>query len=379
MGTLFRRSRAGKQSNWMAEFTDHRGKRVQRSTRTSDKKTAGQILAHWETQAARRSSGLIDHDKERLVKQSNRPLSEHVGEWIDSLKAVGRSKDHVSQSENQINAVIDHASWQTIVDITPESLERFLSSLRKLDRSNRTVAKYVGLSKQFVRWMVRTGRLANNPLEIVDKPNIKSGRVVNRRMVLPAEWPWLRDASGERALLYETAIQTGLRSNELRSVRLSRMVLAGDSPHILVGNDSTKDKNLAKQHITVSLAAKLTACNPHSANQFFRMPSKWNMADMIRADLTKARENWLNRPDKLENDTESDFLLVDNHNGESLDFHALRHTCGAWLAIQGVHPKTIQAVMRHKSITLTMDTYGHLFPGAEPEAIRKLDMLFEAS
>ena len=360
----------------MAEYTDHRGKRIQRSTKTKDKKTAGQILAHWETQAARRSSGLIDHTKERLNVQANRPLTEHVTEWIDSLKAVGRSADYVSQSETQILAVIDHASWETIVDITPESLEKFLASLRTLDRSNRTVAKYVGTSKQFVRWMLRTGRISNNPLEVVDKPNIKSGKVVNRRMVLPAEWPWLRDASEDRSILYETAIQTGLRSNELRNVRLSRMSLDGPSPHILVGNDSTKDKNLAKQYITTGLAAKLLAYKPHSAKQFFRLPSKWTMADMIRADLACARVNWLNRPDKLETDQESDFLLVENHNGETLDFHALRHTCGAWLAIQGVHPKTIQSVMRHKSITLTMDTYGHLFPGAEPEAIRKLEGMF---
>ena len=46
-----------------------------------------------------------------------------------------------------------------------------------------------------------------------------------------------------------------------------------------------------------------------------------------------------------------------------LVFHSLRHTCGTWLALAGEAPKTIQEVMRHKDITLTMDTYGHLFPG----------------
>ncbi len=36
--------------------------------------------------------------------------------------------------------------------------------------------------------------------------------------------------------------------------------------------------------------------------------------------------------------------------------------------MQGAHPKLVQTVMRHSSITLTMDTYGHLFPGQEAEA-----------
>ena len=56
--------------------------------------------------------------------------------------------------------------------------------------------------------------------------------------------------------------------------------------------------------------------------------------------------------------------------------HALRNTCGAWLAMTGAHPKVVQQVMRHSSITLTMDTYGHLFPGQEADAVARMrDML----
>ena len=36
--------------------------------------------------------------------------------------------------------------------------------------------------------------------------------------------------------------------------------------------------------------------------------------------------------------------------------------------MRGEHPKVIQTVMRHSTITLTMDTYGHLFPGQEADA-----------
>lgn len=53
------------------------------------------------------------------------------------------------------------------------------------------------------------------------------------------------------------------------------------------------------------------------------------------------------------------------------DFHGLRHTCGAWLAQAGAHPKVVQTIMRHSSITLTMDRYGHLFPGEASEAVAR--------
>jgi hypothetical protein len=64
-------------------------------------------------------------------------------------------------------------------------------------------------------------------------------------------------------------------------------------------------------------------------------------------------------------------LLPTNEAGDELVFHALRHTCRAWLAIGGNQPKVIQSVMRHSTITLTLDTYGHLLAGAETAAVNQ--------
>jgi hypothetical protein len=81
-------------------------------------------------------------------------------------------------------------------------------------------------------------------------------------------------------------------------------------------------------------------------------------------------------PKEQERRRASDFLADRNHDGELLDFHSLRHSCGAWLALSGLHPKSVQAVMRHSSITLTMDTYGHLFPGQEADTVARFpDMI----
>ena len=48
--------------------------------------------------------------------------------------------------------------------------------------------------------------------------------------------------------------------------------------------------------------------------------------------------------------------------------------------MNGEHPNTVKTVMRHSSITLTMDTYGHLFPGQDAEAVAKMpNILGDAS
>lgn len=49
-------------------------------------------------------------------------------------------------------------------------------------------------------------------------------------------------------------------------------------------------------------------------------------------------------------------------------FHDLRHTCASILIDAGESPKYIQKQMRHASIEMTFNTYGHLFPDSNREA-----------
>ena len=56
-----------------------------------------------------------------------------------------------------------------------------------------------------------------------------------------------------------------------------------------------------------------------------------------------------------------------------LRFHDLRHSHAAMLIAQGEHPKVIQSRLGHASITVTLDTYGHLFDGLDEGAAERLN------
>lgn len=45
------------------------------------------------------------------------------------------------------------------------------------------------------------------------------------------------------------------------------------------------------------------------------------------------------------------------NNKNKLNFHSLRHTCGSYVAAQGMEPWTVMEIMRHKDINLTMSRY----------------------
>jgi integrase len=43
----------------------------------------------------------------------------------------------------------------------------------------------------------------------------------------------------------------------------------------------------------------------------------------------------------------------------TLRFHDLRHTCASLLIYAGADVKTVSEQLRHSSVTITLDTYGH--------------------
>lgn len=135
----------------------------------------------------------------------------------------------------------------------------------------------------------------------------------------------------ERAMLYSLAIQTGLRSGEIRSLTRGKLHLTSNPLFVMADAGATKNKLAARQYIQPELARELQL---HSGRKLkgelvFDLPNACTMPDMLREDLEAARQAWLQTTDdpqeRLEAD-ESDFLQSVDSDGERIDFHSLRHT-----------------------------------------------------
>jgi integrase len=53
--------------------------------------------------------------------------------------------------------------------------------------------------------------------------------------------------------------------------------------------------------------------------------------------------------------------------------HDARHTYATWLLEQGVSPKTVQTMLGHGSIAVTLDIYSHVSLDLEKQAAAKLN------
>ncbi len=381
---------------YSVEYFDQNGERKREATRIADKDAARQYANELEKQTDLRRKGYIDARQEKLTTEGRRTVAEALADFRAKMTAAGRDSQHVTTTIGYIEKVSEAADFGTIGDIAADPVNCYAEDLGQR-RSARTVQAYLTAMKGFTRWLAQEGKLPADPLASVRKPSPKTDRRRERRMLLPDEWKWLRSVTlaeaeerygmtaSERVLLYATAVQTGLRSSELRSLTRRRLFLESEQPYITCAAGSTKNKRDARQYVQPELAAELRdhVARKAPAAPVFAMPPKEDVAGMLRADLAGARREWIkaarHNPQERAKRAESDFLTAENHEGEVLDFHSLRHSTGAWLAMNGAHPKAVQAVMRHSTITLTMDTYGHLFPGQESETVARLPAMLADS
>ena len=53
--------------------------------------------------------------------------------------------------------------------------------------------------------------------------------------------------------------------------------------------------------------------------------------------------------------------------------HDLRHTCATLLLTRGVHPKFVQELLGHATISNTLDTYSHVIPSMSDQTATAME------
>ena len=330
--------------------------------------------------------GLIDSRRVAAGK----PLTEHLEDFKSTLDAKGGTEKHINMTINRIQKIFDGCHFERWSDIAASRVLKYLAGLRDNGDgiSAQTFNYYVSALKQFCTWMVRERRAAESPVSHLTRLNARADRRYERRSLSPEEARRLLSAartgetvlgmSGQdREMLYNVALETGLRWSELRSLTRSSFDLKADPPTVTVQAAYSKHRREDTLPLRVDTAMRLRdylALKMPQAKAL-PMPLTDKGAWMLREDLALARKAWLDEavtPDERAKCERSDFLKPEDDAGHVLDFHGLRHSFISFLYEARVHPKTAQALARHSTIALTMDRYTHLTVANQTNALEAL-------
>ncbi|PTX92748.1 hypothetical protein DB354_13410 [Opitutus sp. ER46] len=307
------------------------------SLETSDKQVAEKKLRELIAEKERERAGLLAPKLQR--ESAQKPILTHVSDFTADLATIGRTPKYQKDVRARISRLMGECSWKSVSDITSGSFVGWRSQQGR--SSPKTLNEYLNSVSAFLNWMVKQGRLPENPLRSVVRVDVR-GRQRKRRAFTDDELNRLLNVAPPKVrLLYLAAAFTGLRAGELRQVRWGDLRLDHERPHIAVRASTTKNRKDALLPIHPQLLAELKEVaagrNPQLNDPVF--VQLVHPDERIKIDLKKAG---ITRIDPL---------------GRKLDFHALRYTFATKLASSGVSQRLAQELLRHSDPRLTANIY----------------------
>jgi len=380
---------------YMIQWFDATGRRRKKSTRCPDLDAARQLAAGLERQAMQRREGLIDPAQERYAQQAQRPLGEHLGDFVRFLTDRGNTPKHVAMTGRHVQWVSDKCGAKSLVDLTGPAVMRALGDLREAGSSLRTCNAYLASVKAFTRWSWKHKRAADDPLCGLQKYNVEVDRRWVRRALSAEEFTRLVAAAATgppiqtldgptRAMLYILAAWTGFRRKELASLTLRSFDLEGSQPAVAINARHAKGRRADTVPLHPVVVDRLRAWlemqgELHPDEPIFPLTTAGGglrrTAKMMMLDLAAARARWIAEAATDQGRTEreaSDFSTYQDADGLFADFHANRHTFVSNLERAGVSLTTAQKLARHSDPRLTANIYTHLGVSDRAAAIAAL-------
>lgn len=295
----------------------------------------------------------------RSMEDPELTVGDYLNQWLeDSVR--GSVKDQTYESYKTVVRL--HLSpslgHKKIVLLRPVQIQRLYKEKLDSGLSRRSV-EYIHAvlnraMKQAVRWEI----LPRNVCEAVDPPH------PSRREINPLDLQQTRRLLScarqtDLEALYLLAVTAGLRQGELlglawKDVDLEKGLLKVRRTLITrAGGPRFDQPKTKKSQRTITLTPEAVSALKRHQQRKGRATSEEDLVFCTRSG----------RPISPQNLTKQSFRpLLKKAGLPSIRFHDLRHTCATLLLAKGVHPRVVQDLLGHASVTLTLDTYSHVLP-----------------
>jgi integrase len=359
---------------WRARYRDPRGR--QRAKQFDRKLDAERFLASVVTDMGR--GDWIDPRRSR----------ETFGSWADAWWAT---TVHLRPSTRRgyrtaLNARVRPRFERTPVGAIDRTVvKEFVSQLAADGLAAKTIANTALVLRLVLQEAVEGGSIKENPasglrLPIArrQEPHFLTVDEVNR-LVAATRQPY--------GFLILFASYTGLRPSELCGLRIGRLDLLRSKVEVsetLMQIDGATVIGPTKSDAvrTVPIPAFLRdAAGEYLATRRSHLGRDLVPDDLVFPPITTS--NGVSRTPFLYAESIRRYILkpalADAGLPGTLRTHDLRHTCASLLISLGAHPRAIMERLGHSDITVTLNTYGHLFPSLEEQLTDGLDQLYRSS
>ncbi len=324
---------------WYVDYRAADGKRIRKRV-ASDKRTAERILREWVRNAELARAGLAP------FATNDVDIWELYDGFRSHLVANGRRPQTVLFYDNRITPLLRFIGAKKVSNVTLDKIDEYKAGRTAAGRAPGTINASIRALRTMFRWAVRYERIARDPLKRVEL--LENRKVHHRRPLEEDEIAKLLEASPSHyRRIWIAFLTTGLRHKELVELRWRDVDL--DSRLLRVAAENCKLRREDLLPMALELEAVLRELMPGEHDPDARV--------FLNAAGRPWRHNLLKRFKSC--------LRTAGIDPDGLDIHSLRQTFGTRLASDPtVDVKSVQTLMRHRTIAMTMQVY------VKPRAIR---------
>lgn len=307
-------------------------------------------------------------------------VTQYLRYWLDKVKRPRLRESTYQMYKYRVeHYMLPHIGQYELAKLNAQHIQLMVQALIDEGLSAGSLRIVRAILQTAFRHAVGIELISRNPLAMVEMPPLKQ---YHANILQPDEARQLLDAvRGDRLeALYTVALALGLRRGEIAALRWEDVdLVTGD---------------LRVRRTMVRITGKVISMPPKTEKGIRRITMPGVVVAALRQhqfqqenERRLAGSAWADHglvfttPHGTAVLLEKFGVMLQGHLERAglkrRRFHDLRHSCASFLLAQGVPPKVVQEIMGHSSIQITLDTYGHLLPGARRDAADKMDDLLK--
>ena len=359
-------------------FIDYDGKRKAKCLGT-DRKLAESIKRQVEAKLVLGGLGVFGTEEEKLPT-----FGVYADSWMKDYARVECKTSTADGYEGVLRQyLLPRFANNRLDEITRDQIKSMINELVAKNLSRNTIRNALCVIRGMINQAIEGGLLGFNPASRLGRfTRTAKSAEKNGVSLRTEEVQTFLDAASEICPeyypLFLTAFRAGLRRGELVALQMGDLNFGKDADdlnrYIFVQHNyvhrehtSTKSKKARRVDMSKDLRKTLVELRDKRLLEAFMR----GMNDISDELVFPSPDGCILDPDNLYHRY---FLPVLAKAGiRKIRLHDLRHTFGSLLIQAGASIVYVKEQMGHSSIQVTVDTYGHLIPGANTSFVDRLD------
>jgi integrase len=327
-------------------------------------------------------TALHEQQKGLLVTGPQQKVAQFLTHWLENVhKQSIRSRTYERYEEIVRLHLVPGIGHHQLQKLSPQHLQMFYTKKLEEGLSTTTVISFHNVLHKALETAVRWNLISRNTCDLVSPPRRKRFEI--QPLSIEQVQQLLAAARGHRMeALFILALASGLRRGELiglkwqdinfetGALQVRRILTRVPSKLPGKGYVEAEPKTDKGRRSILLPPFVIEALKQHRVKQLenkLKAGSAWQDHDYvfctsIGTHLNPTRDVL----DQLK-------ALLQKAGLPDIRFHDLRHSSATMLLGMGVHPKIVQEILGHSQISMTLDTYSHVLPTMQREAMSKMN------